>query len=437
MHKAARMNAANALNAALALMILYIPYQRHFPVVIEVKGLNLINVMFLIALLIIWWRKPATQLPNVMPLPTPLKWHFSFFIVCLVVSFVIGQFYDSSTFADDITSLKTTVFYLLLYFLFYHAVRDIKTIRLLFGVILFVSAIVSLHAFRQALDYGLAVYNETRRASGPFAPDSAGANYAAAFFVIFTPLFIAILTIYKSHPMLRIISLSCLILSVVATFFTYSRQAYFILAAQFLIHAIRRSLLFGLLILMLILGYEVWLPTSVTDRVQMTEQVDEQGEEKLDESTASRFIIWEGAGKLIAERPWGLGLNHFKREIGRYVPEYSGYDAHNAYVLITTELGVVGLFSLLLLIFGLLRLAQKVKRLDKSEDTQVLGEAFLLSVIGLILCNFFGSRIFDGLITGNFWILTALVSRYYTLELERQTTVTKGTNLFVFAGASS
>ena len=419
------MNATNVLNAVLALMIIYIPYQRHFPIVIDLKGLNLLNLLFIVALVIMWWRKHATPensaLTKIRPLPTPLKWQFSFFIVCLVVSFIVGQFYNSATFADDATYLKTTVFYPLLYFLFYHAVGDHKTIRLLFGVILFVSLIVSLHAFRQALDYGLAVYNESRRASGPFAPDSAGANYAAAFFVIFIPLFLAILTLYKSHPILRFMSLSCAILGVSADFFTYSRQSYFILATQFFIHAIRRSLLLGALILIVILSYEVWVPTSVTDRVQMTEQVDEGGEGKLDESTASRFIIWEGAGKLIAERPWGLGLNRFKREIGRYVPEYSGYDAHNAYVLVTTELGVVGLLSLLLLFLGLLQLARKVKILNKSEESQVLAEAFLLSVIGLILCNFFGSRIFDGLITGNFWILTALVARYYTFEMERRT----------------
>ena len=165
------MNATNVLNAVLALMIIYIPYQRHFPIVIDLKGLNLLNLLFIVALVIMWWRKPATPensaLTKIRPLPTPLKWQFSFFIVCLVVSFIVGQFYNSATFADDATYLKTTVFYPLLYFLFYHAVGDQKTIRLLFGVILFVSLIVSLHAFRQALDYGLAVYNESRRASGP------------------------------------------------------------------------------------------------------------------------------------------------------------------------------------------------------------------------------------------------------------------------------
>lgn len=418
------MRAVNFLNALLALIIIYIPYQRHFPVVIDVKGLNLINLMFMIALLLVWWRRPTQKgiknKANTLSLPTPLKWQFTFFITCLIFSFAIGQFYDSSTFADDVTELKTTVFYLLLYFLFYHAARDIQTIRFLFSMILLVTFLVSLQAFRQAIDYGLLAYVETRRASGPFAEDFHGANYAAAFLVIFIPLFSTLSMAVKSRPLVRIIALGCAILGVAAAFFTYSRQSYFILAAQFLVQTVRRSLLFGLIILVAIMSYEVWVPASVAERIGMTEQVDASGEETLDTSTASRFIIWEGAAKLIAERPWGLGLNHFKREIGRYAPDYSGYDAHNAFVLVTTEMGILGIFSLLLLLLGLFRLARKVERLDNSENSRILGEAFLLSIMGLVLCNIFGSRLFDGLITGNFWVLAALAARYYSLELERR-----------------
>ena len=418
------MGPANILNALLALMIIYIPYQRHFPGVLDFKGLNLINVMFIVALAFMWMRKPSTGTATTPLIATPLKWQFSFFIACLIAAFFIGQAYDSSEFADDLTALKTTVFYLLLYFLYYHAVRDHKSIRFLFGVVLFVTFLVSLQAFRQALDYGVLSYVESRRASGPFATDYRGANYAAAFLVIFVPIFSTLLMAYKSRPLVRIIALGCMVLGVAAAFFTYSRQSYFILAAQFFVQTVRRSVLFGLLILIVVMSYEVWVPASVADRIGMTEQVDASGDEILDTSTASRFIIWEGAGKLIAERPWGLGLNHFRREIGRYVPDYRGYDAHNAYVLVTTEMGVVGLIAFLLLILGLFRLARNVERLDKSENSRILGEGFLLAVMGLILCNIFGSRLFDGLITGNFWILAALVARYYTLELERRATAT-------------
>jgi O-antigen ligase len=163
------------------------------------------------------------------------------------------------------------------------------------------------------------------------------------------------------------------------------------------------------------------VPEGVVDRLTMTEQTDEQGEKKLDESTESRFIIWEGASQMIAERPWGIGLNHFPREMGRYVPGYNKFDAHNGYILVTTEMGVQGLIVLVILLGSLLNLSRKVEQVNTSEEAKSLGTAFQISVIAAILANLFGSRFFNGEVMGNFWILSGLVARYYTLELERQT----------------
>jgi O-antigen ligase len=408
-------SAVTVLNLLLAAIIIYIPYQNHYPVVIDIKGLNLINTMFLFALLMILVRKSSTESP------TPLKGIFLSFFAVLTLSFLIGQLYDGSRMPEDLTALKSGIFYMLFYFLFYHGVRDVKSIRFLLGAILFVTLIVSVHAFRQALDYGLGVYNESRRAGGPFAVDSSGSNLAAAFFVIFVPLFISLALYRKSAVTVRLAALAFGIFGVFAAFFTYSRQAYFILAILLLLRMLRGHLFLGVLLTMAILNYDVWVPEGVVDRLTMTEQTDEQGEKKLDESTESRFIIWEGASQMIAERPWGIGLNHFPREMGRYVPGYNKFDAHNGYILVTTEMGVQGLIVLVILLGSLLNLSRKVEQVNTSEEAKSLGTAFQISVIAAILANLFGSRFFNGEVMGNFWILSGLVARYYTLELERQT----------------
>ena len=128
-----------------------------------------------------------------------------------------------------------------------------------------------------------------------------------------------------------------------AIFCTYSRQAYLIVAAMLLLMTMKRNVVLGLLILLAVVNYESWVPEGVVTRLAMTEQVSEEtGEEQLDESTESRFILWEGAGRLLLSRPWGIGLNHFKREIGSEAPGLAGLDAHNFLVLITTENGIGG-----------------------------------------------------------------------------------------------
>lgn len=404
----------NFLNLLLAAIIIYIPYQQHFPLVLDLKGLNLINMLFLLVVLII-----AAQ-DSLRKSPAPLKWHFMFFFFALAVSLLIGQVYDSSQMASDATALKTDIFYMLFYFLYYHAARDVRSIRFLFGVVLLVALLVSFHAIRQALDYGTVVYSDTRRASGPFAPDYRGANVAAAFFIIFVPMFFSVFLLYKSKPLYRMIALACSVVGIMAAFFTFSRQAYFILAALFFLQATRRNILLGILLGIVVLSYEAWAPSTVIERISMTEETDAKGEQKLDKSTESRFIIWEGAKQLIIERPWGIGLSHFPREIGRYVTEYENFDAHNGYVLVLTETGFLGLFTLLLLFWGLLRLGFRVTKLDASEDSRLFGYTFVVAVIGAALTNVFGSRIFNGEVMGNFWIFAGLVARYYTLTLEQR-----------------
>jgi O-antigen ligase len=400
------------LNLLLAAIIVYIPYVQHFPVVLPMKGLNLINIMFLAAFVWLLLRKGKTITP------VPFKRRFWLFFVVLVFAFLLAFFADASRVMDDLTTLKTYVFYLLFYFLFYFAARDTRSIRFLFGVILFVTFLVSLHAVRQGIDYGIGNYAETHRASGPFAPDYRGANLAAGFFVIFVPLFAAVLLLYRSKISPRLVALFCAALGVLAVFVTYSRQAYLILAALFLVHAMRRHIGIGILIAIAVFSYELWAPAGVIERIQMTEQTDNSGEQVLDHSTESRFIIWEGAAKLIAEKPWGIGLNRFKSEIGRHVPDFKNFDAHNGFLLLTTETGIVGVLVFLALLMGLFGLARKVIKLDNSEDTQLLGNAYLVALLGVVLCNLFGSRLFNGEVMGNFWVLSGLVARYYTLTLE-------------------
>lgn len=406
------MRVLTPLNLLLAAIIIYIPYVQHFSVVLPLKGLNLINVMFLLAFGWVLFRKGKTLTP------VPLKKRFLLFFVMLLFAFLLAFFADATRLMEDLTTLKTYVFYLLFYFLFYFAVRDQASIRFLFGVILFVTFLVSLHAVRQGIDYGIGNYSETHRAAGPFAPDYRGANLAAGFFVIFVPLFVAVILVYRAKISYRLIALLGAAMGVFAVFVTYSRQAYLILAVLFLVHAMRRHVGIGILIAVAVLSYEVWAPSSVVERIQMTEQTDDSGDQVLDHSTESRFIIWEGATKLIAERPWGIGLNRFKSEIGRHVPDFKNFDAHNGFLLLTTEAGILSFVVFVTVLFGLFKLARNVIKLDSSDETQLLGNAYLVALLGAILCNLFGSRLFNGEVMGNFWVLSGLVARYYTLALE-------------------
>lgn len=405
------------LRLLLIAIILYLPNHAFFGLEFTVKGLNVVNVLFLSALLLMMVLGARAQTAP------PLRREFWFFFAMLGFAFLLGVMRDGSQWVDDLTVLKNGIFYMLLFFIVYHSVPDRRTVAVLLAVLLAGVMFGVLQGLQQAMEYGLATYDEEKRVSAPFGWEPSNANRSAMYFAIFLPMLAAVALFAKSRPWLRLVAGACFALGVFVTFFTYSRQAYVILALLLVLLALRRNLLVTLLIGVAVLNYQAWAPDTAVKRLQMTSQgaVSEPGYVKpseYDESTASRFVLWKGAAEMLADRPLGSGLNHFKDEIGEYVPQYAGKDAHNFYVLITAEAGPLGLLATALLILGLLRLGQRVRKADDSEMSRVLGIGYTMSVIAVILSNVYGSRFLDYDVMGNFWILTALVARYYTLVLE-------------------
>ncbi len=417
------------LRLLLASIIVYVPNQTQFPSEFEVKGLNIINVLMGLTFAVMWLQRARLRAmsPNPEALQTPLKGSFTFIFVVLVLSYCIGQVYDSSEWANDLTALKNIIFFMLLYFLFFHSVRDEKTISLLFVVILAVTFMAAVQGLRQALDYGIAAYNETRRVAAPFGWSYTNANRSAVFFTIFLPLFAAVGLFYRTKSWVRLAAFASLGLCIFVIFFTYSRQAYFIVAVLALLLTWRKSIFVTALVAIALVTFPYWAPETAVARLESTTQVEQSApsssrppkegepEGKYDESTESRFIIWEGAAQLIAERPWGIGLNHFKREIGTYAPRYKGMDAHNNYVLFTTEAGLLGAVSMITLLIGLILLGRRVEKRDDSDNSRILGVGFTISSVAVCFGNIYGSRFFDGDVMGNFWILAALAARYSVL----------------------
>lgn len=403
------------LRMLLVALVLYIPYQQYFSAGAAdggIRGVNVMNVMFIaiVGTMLLLGVRART--------PAPLRGSFLLLFAALIWGTLVGQVYDSTAWVADFTVLKNALLFMLLYFVYYHACRDVTTVRMVFAAILAIAALAAVQAVRQALDYGIGNYSETHRAAGPFAPDYSGANRAAVYFCIFLPVFAAVAFYFRSRPAYRAIALAGAALLVFATFFTYSRQAYFILAVLAVLMTLRRSVLLGALAVVALLSYQSWVPQPVLDRIEMTEQLDERGETQLDSSTESRFIVWEGAWQLMQDRPWGIGLNHFKREIG-FVSDLREIDAHNHFVLMATETGFVGLAAMCWLIVGLAGLGWRLRR-DGADEAQLLGTGFLFAVLAMVLGNLYGSRFLDGDVMGNFWILAALVARYTTLRAEEQ-----------------
>ncbi len=413
-----------SLRFLLAAAIVYIPNQSHVPD-FSVTGLNLTNLLFiaLVALVALVIGHKAT--PKTPPAPTPLKKEFIFFFLVLVWGFLVGQLHGASTTLADFQVLKNCILYMLFYFLAYHAVRDTKTIKFLFFVILFTTFLDTYLGLRQAMDYGFN-FNAARRVAAPFSWNSSDANRSSAFYTIYLTLMGVTALYYRSSRTVRWAALACLAFGIFVNFFTYSRQSYGILAALALILAFRRNALLAAVVVVALFNYNLWLPQAAITRIDMTLQTKAPppGEsaaslnEQITASSDGRFIIWGGAAKLIEHNPWGIGLNHFDRDIGTYAPAYAHEDANNYYVLCATEDGILAPIAMLLLMLGLYRLGRSVDKLDDGQDSTIYGLGLWLAVIAIALVNIYGSRFVDGNLMTNFWIFAGMVARYRAMVLE-------------------
>jgi O-antigen ligase len=439
----------------LVAIILYLPNEAQMAFDTGIRGLNVINILFLLALAaMLMLGREASQ-------PAPLRLSFVLFFGVLSWALLLALIGDSSAWVEDVTAFKNAIFYMLLYFLFYHAVRDMATVRILVLALLFVVFTSVVLGMRQAFEYGVGNFNESQRVAAPFGWHFHDANRSAVFFCIHLQIVGAAALFVRSRTWLRLACAAVFVGGVFVIFHTYSRQAYAILAALVFLIALRKHLFVALLAVVVLYHYEAWVPEGVIDRIQMTavdpaelrprrpppnfdspgtglqpahrdvlaldgdpfrpvmEPATAEREQQYDESTESRFTLWAGAWELIQRRPMGIGLNRFPREVTPYVPpNLAGKDAHNFYVLITTEAGILAPVILAILLGGLFGLSRRLVRLVHDEEARVLGHGFALAVLAVSLGNVYGSRFLDGDVMGLFWILAALVAR--TVHLKEQ-----------------
>jgi hypothetical protein len=86
-------------------------------------------------------------------------------------------------------------------------------------------------------------------------------------------------------------------------------------------------------------------------------------------------------------------------------------DAHNFYILLAAEAGVVAPVFLLLLLASLLLLGRRLALMTDDEEALALGVGFMMATIAVAMGNLYGSRFVDGDVMGNYWIVAALVAR--------------------------
>lgn len=247
-----------------------------------------------------------------------------------------------------------------------------------------------------------------QRAMGSFGQS----NELGAFLAMFTPFLVALIPGTRRW-FGRVVLAVGAALGTFGVMLSVSRGAMVALAAALLFVGLRSSRLLTLILLAGILTSPLWAPDYVIQRVIGT-QVGSEEEARLEGSAQLRLDTWHAIATVVTDHPidgvgfTGLGdvLPETGEELGVEVKD----TAHNTYLRFLGEMGVFGLLLFLLLLARCLQLSAAGVHAARSRFDRQLAVGFGAATIAMAISCLFGDRFFSILITGNFWMLGALVN---------------------------
>lgn len=249
-----------------------------------------------------------------------------------------------------------------------------KAIHLLFAMTLLLSLNGILQYFRGYDIAGQTMYEGRIRWIGIFSdPNDLGLTILA-----FTPLAVINLLNVKNSVPRRILWGIAMAVLVYALYLTNSRGTFIGLLAILIFVMCKRIGLVRGLVVGIILGSILLVagPSRMSDM-------------SIDEASASgRIDAWATGLNLLLWRPiLGVGYHNFT--------EHHHLTAHNSVVLCMSELGLVGLYVWLLLIYSSFRDMAIVQRYARGTEFAVYAELMQLSLAGFFVSAFFLSRTYN------------------------------------------
>jgi O-antigen ligase len=234
-------------------------------------------------------------------------------------------------------------------------------------------------------------------------------NYAALSSIVVIPL---VLPFFKkaNSKIIKIILLICLLVFIFSIFLTFSRMGVIVLAllgAYFLFKE-RSNRWVWITIAILTIFVIFWLPDMFFTRISNLFSG------KLDDSLVQRIRILKGGFKMFLDQPIkGVGIGNFAYLSQNYIPEVSKERyAHNLYLETVAELGIIGFFVFLFMIWQTLTYLWNIQKVSKKvcQDLYYTAYALELSFIGFLVGSIFLSTMHSTYLWGLIGIVIALKS---------------------------
>ncbi len=301
--------------------------------------------------------------------------------------------FDNNIFLD----WKNYILMPILYIITRSLIKNESQAKITTYIIIFSLAAASWYYFINYHDKNLSKFSWHLKDDGIIFP-TLGGNEFAAFCVhfIFLPL---VLLFFENDIKLKFFYVIVVVVTMYPVLFLFSRGAYIAIFVSFVYLSFRLKKTFMILfVILLFLLWNLVLPTSVINRIEMTKQ--ENG--MLDDSAESRIVMWEKCFKMFLKSPlFGAGYDTFRFFGGRN-------DPHNYYVEILATQGIIGIAFIFYLLLHNFKNGQVLLGKKLSQYTTGLGISIQCITLSIAITNLFGDRWSYFHLGGYYWVLMAI-----------------------------
>lgn len=249
-----------------------------------------------------------------------------------------------------------------------------------------------------------AFYGQTHRVTGPFPH----ANDFSAYLCLAVLAFASAFAGEKNRPARRGLYGAGLALTLTCLALTYSRGAWIAVVLSFLLWAfLRRSIWPLVLIALFVAGAYLKSPFLFQERMQSLVNL-------WGGTVTERRLLWDESVSMIRERPFlGFGVNTYSRHVERFkdpsVPTDRQY-AHNGYLHIGAEIGLLGLASFVLLLGYFFTVTGCVffARSDTFADAGTAARGLWLGLVAFLIQSATDTTLQSLLLCGMLWMWLGL-----------------------------
>ncbi len=221
-------------------------------------------------------------------------------------------------------------------------------------------------------------------------------NGFALFLVSSLPLSITFML--KSKYIKKLVYGLIFFLTLYAIRLTYSRGGFLALFGVTILYGLtsKRKWLITILSLLLIGAF---LITSNADYRARIISINKAAEgEQIDDSSLHRLILWRTGINMFKAHPFtGVGMGQFEPNVYNYIPDNvilkRAQVAHNSFITVLAEAGILGFILYLLIIIVAMKTLLKSYEIkgknSVSMDLAIFSRPLFISITGILMCGFF------------------------------------------------